>query len=103
MCNLLPQFDILCIRRRRHIYARHWAGSVPEPELQTSLSCCSSIWLSVRRLLVASAITPTGYDCRHIDSARAYRNEKEVGDAVRESGLRRQDVFVSVYTRHFMS
>jgi hypothetical protein len=91
---LLPQFDI---RRCRHIYARYWAGSVPESELQAGLSRCSSIWLSVRRF-VASVTTPTEYDCRHIDSARAYRNETQVGDAIRESGLPRQDIFVSVYT-----
>lgn len=41
---------------------------------------------------------PTEYGCRHIDSARAYKNERQVGDAVRESGLPRKDVFISVYT-----
>lgn len=39
------------------------------------------------------AALQSGY--RHIDSARAYRNETQVGDAVRESGLPRQDVFVT--------
>lgn len=33
---------------------------------------------------------------RHIDSAQVYRNEAEVADAVRQSGLRRQDVFISM-------
>lgn len=32
---------------------------------------------------------------RHIDSARAYRNELQVGDAVRESGVSREDIFIS--------
>ncbi|HEV2635553.1 MAG TPA: aldo/keto reductase [Actinocrinis sp.] len=32
---------------------------------------------------------------RHIDTAQMYRNEKEVGQAVRESGLDRADVFVT--------
>ncbi|CAL1708215.1 unnamed protein product [Somion occarium] len=32
---------------------------------------------------------------RHIDSAQLYRNEREVGEAVRESGLKREDVFVT--------
>lgn len=32
---------------------------------------------------------------RHIDSARVYRNEAEVGRAVRESGVPRTEVFVS--------
>lgn len=32
---------------------------------------------------------------RHIDTAELYRNELEVGEAVRESGLKREDVFVT--------
>jgi diketogulonate reductase-like aldo/keto reductase len=32
---------------------------------------------------------------RHIDTATMYRNEREVGRAVRDSGLRREDVFVT--------
>ncbi|KAJ7045671.1 NADP-dependent oxidoreductase domain-containing protein [Mycena alexandri] len=32
---------------------------------------------------------------RHVDSARAYKNEKEVGDAVKESGLKREDLFIT--------
>ena len=32
---------------------------------------------------------------RHIDTAAAYRNERGVGDAVRASGLAREDVFVT--------
>src|SRR6516165_7721183 len=32
---------------------------------------------------------------RHIDTASVYRNERSVGAAVRRSGLRREDVFVT--------
>lgn len=32
---------------------------------------------------------------RHLDTATMYRNEREVGRAVRDSGLRRQDVFLT--------
>ncbi|KAJ2928608.1 hypothetical protein H1R20_g8478, partial [Candolleomyces eurysporus] len=32
---------------------------------------------------------------RHVDSAQMYRNEAEVGAAVRESGLNREDVFIT--------
>jgi diketogulonate reductase-like aldo/keto reductase len=32
---------------------------------------------------------------RHIDTAAAYRNEESVGKAIRESGLKREDVFVT--------
>ncbi|WUJ27761.1 aldo/keto reductase [Streptomyces sp. NBC_00388] len=39
------------------------------------------------------AALETGY--RHIDTAEMYGNEKEVGQAVRESGLAREDIFVT--------
>jgi 2,5-diketo-D-gluconate reductase A len=32
---------------------------------------------------------------RHVDTAALYRNEVGVGEAVRDSGLRREDVFVT--------
>jgi methylglyoxal/glyoxal reductase len=32
---------------------------------------------------------------RHIDTAAAYGNETEVGQAVRESGIRREDIFIT--------
>ena len=43
------------------------------------------------RSAVAAALS-AGY--RHIDTAAAYGNEREVGDAVRGSGLHRSDVFM---------
>jgi 2,5-diketo-D-gluconate reductase A len=33
--------------------------------------------------------------CRHLDTATVYRNERDVGRAVRDSGLPREDVFVT--------
>ena len=40
---------------------------------------------------------------RHIDTAQAYENEREVGDGLRASGIRRDDVFVTtkIWTNHF--
>src|SRR5260370_289735 len=40
---------------------------------------------------------------RHIDTAQAYENEREVGEGLRTSGVRRDDVFVTtkVWTTHF--
>jgi len=40
---------------------------------------------------------------RHIDTAQAYENEREVGEALRASGVPRNDVFVTtkVWTSHF--
>lgn len=32
---------------------------------------------------------------RHIDTARIYGNEKEVGEAVRSSGIKREDIFIT--------
>lgn len=46
---------------------------------------------------VESALS-MGY--RHIDTAAAYNNEAGVGDAVRASGLRRDDVFVTTKLRN---
>jgi diketogulonate reductase-like aldo/keto reductase len=44
------------------------------------------------RRAVAEALA-AGY--RHVDTARAYRNEADVGAAIRESGVERRDVFVT--------
>jgi diketogulonate reductase-like aldo/keto reductase len=44
------------------------------------------------RRAVAEALA-AGY--RHVDTARAYRNEADVGAAVRESGVPRREVFVT--------
>jgi len=40
---------------------------------------------------------------RHIDTAQVYENEREVGDGLRASGLRRDEVFITtkVWTSHF--
>src|SRR5204863_9840197 len=32
---------------------------------------------------------------RHIDTAETYDNEREIGDALRASGVKRQDVFIT--------
>jgi diketogulonate reductase-like aldo/keto reductase len=32
---------------------------------------------------------------RHIDTAKAYHNEKEVGEAVRNSGIKREEIFIT--------
>jgi diketogulonate reductase-like aldo/keto reductase len=40
---------------------------------------------------------------RHVDTAQVYENEREVGDGLRASGVRRDDVFLTtkVWTNHF--
>ena len=37
---------------------------------------------------------------RHIDTAQAYENEREVGEALRASGVKREDVFVTTKVWH---
>ena len=32
---------------------------------------------------------------RHIDTAQAYQNEEEVGQAIKESGIKREEIFVT--------
>ena len=52
------------------------------------------------RRIVLSALE-MGY--RHLDTAEYYRNEREVGQAIRESGLERDSLFVTskVWSNHF--
>jgi diketogulonate reductase-like aldo/keto reductase len=40
---------------------------------------------------------------RHVDTAQIYENEREVGDALRASGIRREEVFVTtkIWPSHF--
>jgi diketogulonate reductase-like aldo/keto reductase len=40
---------------------------------------------------------------RHIDTAQVYENEREVGEGLRASGTRRDEVFVTtkIWTTHF--
>src|SRR5918995_7105961 len=40
---------------------------------------------------------------RHIDTAQVYENEREVGEGLRGSGVKRDEVFVTtkVWTSHF--
>jgi 2,5-diketo-D-gluconate reductase A len=43
----------------------------------------------------AATLQAIGVGYRHIDTAEMYRNEKGVGEAVRESGLAREEIFVT--------
>ncbi|KAG8527391.1 uncharacterized protein KY384_007543 [Bacidia gigantensis] len=42
---------------------------------------------------VVSSALRQGY--RHIDCAAAYGNEKEIGEAIRESGVSREELFIT--------
>ena len=53
------------------------------------------VWRMPREQTVASVATALEAGYRHIDTAALYDNEREVGEAVRASGVPREDVFVT--------
>ena len=60
---------------------------VPQLALGTWLIDDSAVFAAVK------AAIELGY--RHIDTAQAYGNERGVGEGVRESGIAREDIFVT--------
>ena len=52
-------------------------------------------YLSPPELILRSCLTALQAGYRHIDTAQYYQNEAEVGEAIRQSGLERGDVFVT--------
>ena len=63
-----------------------------EPIPQVGLGVWQAARGEVTRTAVATALR-LGY--RHIDTARVYGNERDVGEGLRESGVPRADVFVT--------
>lgn len=53
------------------------------------------VWDSPSHLTTQSCLSALKSGYRHIDTAQVYGNEVEVGKAVRESGLKREDIFVT--------
>ncbi|KAL7270383.1 hypothetical protein RUND412_006914 [Rhizina undulata] len=53
------------------------------------------VYKSPPEVCKASCLTALKSGYRHIDTAQYYENEAQVGEAVRESGLRREEVFVT--------
>ena len=53
------------------------------------------IYQSPPATTVASCLHALKHGYRHIDSAQYYRNEAEMGEAVRQSGLKRSEVFLT--------
>lgn len=53
------------------------------------------VYQSPTDVCVRSCTTALKAGYRHIDSAQYYANEKEVGDAVAQSGLKRSDVYIT--------
>ncbi|KAL2074898.1 hypothetical protein VTL71DRAFT_8678 [Oculimacula yallundae] len=53
------------------------------------------VYLSPPKQCMNSCLTALKAGYRHIDSAQYYANEQEVGDAVRQSGIPRSEVFIT--------
>jgi len=53
------------------------------------------VYLSPPNQCTASCTAALKAGYRHIDTAQFYDNEKEVGEAVRQSGLKRSEVFIT--------
>lgn len=58
------------------------------------------VWDSPSNLTTKSCLEALKVGYRHVDGAQLYGNEPEVGEAVRQSGLSRKDVFITskIYT-----
>src|SRR5690349_7513401 len=53
------------------------------------------VYQSPATVCVQSCLTALSAGYRHIDTAQFYANEAQVGEAVRKSGLKRSEVFVT--------
>lgn len=53
------------------------------------------VWDSPNNLTTKSCLEALKVGYRHIDTAQVYGNEAEVGEAVRQSGLKRNDVWIT--------
>lgn len=53
------------------------------------------VYKSDQKVAVNSVLTAFKHGYRHVDSAQYYDNEKEVGEAVRQSGIPREEIFVT--------
>ena len=68
------------------------------------MHCSPQAWISVYSHPTPNIDTIADYmiflhKCvhRHIDTAQMYKNEADVGLAIRESGIPREDIFVSKF------
>ncbi|KAJ4472984.1 NADP-dependent oxidoreductase domain-containing protein [Lentinula aciculospora] len=82
---------------RCNYHARKGLGGLPTHYTLSSGSKIPSVALGVWRApkdkTVSAVKTALGSGYKHIDGAWIYRNEEEVGQALKESGVRREDVW----------
>lgn len=69
---------------------------VPLPESDLTIPRIGfGVYLSPTDVCIASCSTALKLGYRHIDTAQYYANELEVGQAVRDSGIPRKDIYVT--------
>jgi len=69
------------------VYALNSGYSIPKLAFGT--------WQVSNEAVVEAAKVALGIGYRHIDTAAAYENETGIGEALKQSGLRREDVFIT--------
>lgn len=52
-------------------------------------------WEMNGKACIGSVVSALGMGYRHLDTAQIYGNEREVGTAMRESGINREDIFLT--------
>ncbi|KAI1759680.1 NADP-dependent oxidoreductase domain-containing protein [Hypoxylon sp. FL1150] len=71
-------------------YFQEYHSHIPQSEPQEDYDDRNALYSLFNAVKLALA---KGY--RHIDGAHAYGNEKEIGEAIKESGIPRQEIFVT--------
>lgn len=71
-------------------------STLPLPNLSTTIPQLGfGIYEANGEKCVSACVAALKAGYRHIDSAQYYQNEKEMGEAVRQSGLKRSEVFLT--------
>ncbi|KAE8145902.1 NADP-dependent oxidoreductase domain-containing protein [Aspergillus avenaceus] len=69
---------------------------LPLPESEVQIPRLGfGVYRSPTNVCVQSCLTALKAGYRHIDTAQFYANEKEVGDAIRQSGIPRSELFIT--------
>lgn len=72
------------------------ASVAPLPESDLTIPRIGfGVYLSPTEVCIASCTSALKLGYRHIDTAQYYANELEVGQAVRDSGVPREDIYIT--------
>jgi alcohol dehydrogenase (NADP+) len=83
----MPSPTLMAATEERHTLTLRSGAKMPLVGLGTWESAPGEVGAAVEAALASG--------CRHIDCAAAYRNEKEVGAALKASGVPRDDIFLT--------